>query len=54
MIITTTNHIEIHHVIEYKGIVFGEMISEVNIFKDSTARLSSFFRGHSGTAVVID
>lgn len=49
MIITTTNNIENHHVIEYKGIVFGEVISGVNVLKDFTAGLSNFFGGRSGT-----
>lgn len=49
MIITTTATIEGHHILEYKGIIFGEVISGVNVLKDFTAGLSNFFGGRSGT-----
>ncbi len=49
MIITTTNTIEGRTIAEYKGIVFGEVISGVNFIKDFAAGLSNFFGGRSGT-----
>ncbi|NWO19497.1 putative heavy metal-binding protein [Leptotrichia sp. oral taxon 223] len=47
MIITTTNEIQDKKVIEYKGIVFGEVISGVNMFKDMGASLRNIFGGRS-------
>lgn len=49
MIISTTPTLEGKRIIEYKGIVFGEVISGVNFLKDFTAGLSNFFGGRSGT-----
>lgn len=49
MIITTTPSIEGKRIVEYKGIVFGEVISGVNVIKDFTAGLSNFFGGRSTT-----
>jgi uncharacterized protein YbjQ (UPF0145 family) len=49
MIITTTPSIEGRKITEYKGVVFGEVISGVNFIKDFTAGLSNFFGGRSGT-----
>ena len=49
MIITTTPSVEGKTISEYKGIVFGEVISGVNFIKDFTAGLSNFFGGRSGT-----
>lgn len=43
MISTTTNNIEGKTIIEYKGIVFGEVVSGVNFIKDFAAGLSNFF-----------
>lgn len=48
MIITTTPAIEGKRIREYKGIVFGEVISGVNFVKDFTAGLRNFFGGRSG------
>ena len=47
MIITTTNQIEGKKVIDYKGIVFGEVISGVNMFKDIGAGIRNIFGGRS-------
>lgn len=47
MIITTTNEIQDKKVIEYKGIVFGEVISGINMFKDMGASLRNIFGGRS-------
>ncbi len=49
MIITTTPTIEGKQILEYKGVVFGEVISGVNFIKDFAADLSNFFGGRSGT-----
>ena len=49
MIITTTPSVEGKKIIEYKGIVFGEVISGVNVIKDFAAGLSNFFGGRSVT-----
>ena len=49
MIITTTPHIEGRRITQYKGIVFGEVISGVNFIKDFAAGLTNFFGGRSGS-----
>ena len=49
MIVTTTPSVEGKTILEYKGIVFGEVISGVNWVRDLTAGLSNFFGGRSGT-----
>ena len=49
MIITTTPNIQDRKIIEYKGIVFGEVIAGVNAIKDFTAGLTNFFGGRSVT-----
>ena len=50
MIVTTTPSVEGKTILEYKGIVFGEVISGVNWVRDLTAGLSNFFGGRSGTS----
>ncbi|HEX3026816.1 MAG TPA: putative heavy metal-binding protein [Clostridia bacterium] len=49
MIITTTPSIEGKQIVEYRGVVFGEVISGVNFMKDIAAGLSNIFGGRSGT-----
>ncbi|MDK2800292.1 MAG: hypothetical protein PWP27_1086 [Clostridiales bacterium] len=49
MIITTTPNIEGKKIVEYKGIIFGEVISGVNFIKDFAAGLTNFFGGRSGS-----
>lgn len=49
MLITTTPTIEGKQIAEYKGVVFGEVISGVNFIKDFSAGLSNFFGGRSET-----
>ena len=49
MIVTTTPTIEGKKIIEYKGIVFGEVISGVDFIKDFAAGLTNFFGGRSGS-----
>lgn len=48
MIITTTNSVEGRKIIEYKGIVFGEVISGVNFLRDIGASIVNFLGGRSG------
>ena len=47
MIVTTTAYIEGKKVEEYKGIVFGEVITGVNILKDFAAGVRNIFGGRS-------
>ena len=49
MITTTTPSVEGKRIVEYKGIIFGEVISGVNVFKDFSAGFSNFFGGRSAT-----
>ena len=49
MIVTTTQSVEGRKIVEYKGIVFGEVISGVNVVKDMMAGLTNFFGGRSNT-----
>lgn len=47
MLVTTTNTVEGKRVIEYRGIVCGEVITGVNFVKDFMAGLSDIFGGRS-------
>lgn len=47
MIVTTTVSIEGKEIEEYKGIVFGEVVSGVNVLKDIGASFRNFFGGRS-------
>lgn len=47
MIVTTTPTIEGKTIREYKGIVFGEVITGVNVLKDFAAGMRNFFGGRS-------
>ena len=49
MILTTTPTIEGRKIVEYKGVVFGEVIVGVNFIKDVAASLRDFFGGRSNT-----
>ena len=49
MVCTTAPTIEGRKISEYKGIVFGEVISGVDFIKDFAAGLSNFFGGRSDT-----
>jgi len=49
MIITTTNNIEGKRILEYKGIVFGEVISGIDFVRDFAAGLTNFFGGRSAS-----
>ncbi|MGM9767218.1 MAG: YbjQ family protein [Candidatus Cryptobacteroides sp.] len=48
MILTTTTAIEGHTIREYKGVVFGEVITGVNFLKDFAASIRNFVGGRSG------
>ena len=48
MIVTTTPSVEGKRIVEYRGIVFGEVISGVDFVRDFAAGLSNFFGGRSG------
>ena len=47
MIISTTPGIEGKTITEYKGIVFGEVITGINVLKDIGAGLRNIFGGRS-------
>ena len=47
MIITTTPSIEGYEIVEYLGIVAGEAVSGINIFRDLGASLRNVFGGRS-------
>lgn len=49
MIVTTTPNIEGRKIVSYDGIVFGEVVSGVNVVKDMMAGFSNFFGGRSNT-----
>ncbi|HBT95484.1 MAG TPA: hypothetical protein DEB24_05075 [Coriobacteriia bacterium] len=49
MIVTTTQNIEGKQIIEYRGIVFGEVITGINVVKDFAAGLTNIFGGRSGS-----
>ena len=49
MIVTTTQNIEGKEIVEYKGIVFGEVISDINMLKDMMAGVRNIFGGRSNT-----
>lgn len=49
MIVTTTPTVEGKRIVEYKGIVFGEVVSGVDFVKDLAASFSNIFGGRSGS-----
>lgn len=49
MLLTTTPTVEGRTILEYKGVVFGEVIAGINFVKDFAAGLSNFFGGRSGS-----
>ena len=48
MIITTTPSIEGRRIVDYRGIVFGEVVSGVDFVRDLAASFTNFFGGRSG------
>ena len=49
MIITTTPSVEGRQIMEYKGIVFGEVVSGVNFVRDIAASFTNFLGGRSSS-----
>lgn len=49
MILTTTQSIEGKEIQDYCGIVFGEVITGINVIKDITAGVRNFFGGRSAS-----
>ncbi len=49
MILTTTPSVEGRRIVEYRGVVFGEVVSGVDFIRDFAAGLSNFFGGRSGS-----
>ena len=49
MLITTTPIIQGHEILEYKQIVFGEVISGVDVISDIAGSFRDFFGGRSNT-----
>ncbi len=49
MILTTTPSVEGHTITEYKGVVFGEVISGVNFLRDFAASIRNILGGRSGS-----
>lgn len=49
MILTTTPTVEGRNIVEYKGVVFGVVISGVNFLRDIAASIRNFVGGRSGS-----
>lgn len=49
MILTTTPSVEGRKIIEYKGIVFGEVVAGVNFLKDFGASIRNIIGGRSSS-----
>lgn len=49
MILTTTPSVEGRSIVEYKGIVFGEVVAGVNFFKDFGASIRNIVGGRSSS-----
>lgn len=49
MIVTTTPSVEGKAIVDYRGIVFGEVVSGVNFVRDFAASFTNFFGGRSGS-----
>ncbi|MCL2492395.1 MAG: putative heavy metal-binding protein [Coriobacteriia bacterium] len=49
MIITTTPQVEGKKIVDYKGIVFGEVVNGVDFVKDISAGITNFLGGRSGS-----
>ena len=47
MIVTTTNSVEGHQIVDYLGIVTGEAVSGINMFRDLGAGIRNVFGGRS-------
>ena len=49
MILTTTPTIEGRQIVEYKGVVFGEVIAGVDFLRDIAASIRNLVGGRSGS-----
>ena len=49
MLVTTTPVVAGREIVEYKGIVFGEVVSGVNFLKDMFSGITDILGGRSGT-----
>lgn len=49
MLVTTTNTVEGHRILEYKGLVAGEAILGANLFRDLFASIRDIVGGRSGS-----
>ncbi len=49
MITTTSQNVDGRQIVDYKGIVFGEVITGINLFKDIGAGFRNIFGGRSGS-----
>ena len=49
MILTTTPSVEGRTVTEYNGVVFGEVVAGVNVFRDIAASIRNIVGGRSGS-----
>ena len=49
MLMTTTPTIEGHQIVEYHGVVFGEVITGINFVKDFFAGIRNVVGGRSGS-----
>lgn len=49
MILTTTQSVDGRTITDYKGVVFGEVISGVNFIRDFAASIRNFIGGRSGS-----
>lgn len=49
MLVTTTSNLQNMEIVEYKGIVFGEVVSGMNFIKDFFAGITDKIGGRSST-----
>ena len=49
MIVTTTPTVEAHQIVEYHGVIFGEVISGINFVKDFFAGIRNIVGGRSNS-----
>ena len=49
MLVTTTNTVEGHRILEYKGLVAGEAILGANLFRDLFASIRDIVGGRAGS-----
>ena len=54
MIVTTTNNVDGRPILDYKGVVFGEVITGINMFRDIGAGIRNIFGGSINYAPLAD